>query len=110
MVTMKITTRYYKQCVNKTIKRLTRHKQTLLDTLVLNATAYMVEDMLFERGKLDMVYMNEKDFIPMSAKATIELIDLLLEKKDRKVAIWTLYVAEFCTDLCEEIFNERNYL
>ena len=107
---MKITTRYYKECVNKTIKRLTRHKQTLLDTLVLNATAYMVEDMLFERGKLDMVYMNEKDFIPMSAKATIDLIDLLLEKKNISIASWTLCVAEFCTLLCEEIFNERNYL
>ena len=109
MITMKITTRYYKECVNKTIKRLTRHKQTLLDTLVLNTTAYMVEDMLFERGKLDMVYMNEKDFIPMSAKATIDLIDLLLEKKNITIATWVLCVAEFCTLLCEEIFSEKDY-
>lgn len=106
---MKITTRYYKECVNKTIKRLTRHKQTLLDILVLNATAYMVEDMLFERGKLDMAYTNEKDFITMSAEATIDLVNLLLEKKDRKVATWTLCVAEFCTDLCEEIFSRKYY-
>ena len=69
----------------------------------------MVEDTLFERGKLEMVYMNEKDFIPMTAEATIELIDLLLEKKDRTIASWTLCVAEFCTLLCEEIFSEKDY-
>lgn len=105
---MKITTRYYKECVNKTIKRLTRHKQTLLDTLVLNATAYMVEDMIFESGKLDMVYMNEKDFIPTSAEATIDLVNLLLENKDIKVATWALCVVEFCTELCEEIFRRKD--
>lgn len=109
MVEMKITIRYYKQCVNKTIKRLTRHKKTLLDTLVLNATAYMVENTLFERGNLDMVCMNEKDFIPMTAKATVDLICLLLEKKDRTIVSWTLCVAEFCTLLYEEIFSEKDY-
>ena len=107
---MKITTRYYKECVNKTIKKLTRNRQTLLETLVFNATAYMVEDSLFERGKLDVVYMNEKDFTPMSAKASVELIELLLEIEDITISSWSLGVAEFCTNLCEEIFNERNYL
>lgn len=106
---MKITTRYYKQCVNKTISKLTNHKQTLLEKLVLSTTAYVVEDMLFEYGKLDMVYMNKKDFIPLSAKACVELIELLLKVEDITVSSWTLCVAEFCTVLCEEIFNEKDY-
>lgn len=105
-----MTIRYYKECVNKTIKRLTNHRQTLLEKLVLSTTAYVVEDTLFEYGKLDMVYINKKDFIPLTAKACVELIELLLKVEDITISSWSLCVAEFCTELCRELFSEKDYL
>lgn len=107
---MKITIRHYNETANNVIKKLTNHKQTLLQKLVFSTTAYVVEDMLFECGKLDMVYMNEKDFIPLTAKACAELVELLLKSNNWLVASWTMDIAEFCTELCRELFSEKDYL
>ena len=107
---MKITTRYYNSCVKKTMKKL-NNDNNLLKTLLYNATAYIVESCLFEGGRYnEVVYINKKDFIEITAKATLEIVDLILHIKDLVIATeLTLYVAEFCTELCEEIFRRKDY-
>lgn len=106
---MKITTRYYNECVKKTMKKL-NNNSICIKTLVYNATAYGVEQWLFGGGKYnDIIYFNEKDFIEDTAKATLELVDSMLQSKDLVIATsLTLYVAEFCTELCEEIFKRKD--
>ena len=110
MIKMKITTIYYNECVNKTMKRL-NNDNNWLKTIVYNATAYSVERWLFEGGKYDeAIYFNDKDFIETTANATLEIVDSLLQTKDLIIATkLTLQVAEFCTELCEEIFKRKDY-
>ena len=110
MIAMKITTRYYNECVNKTMKKLNKDNN-LLKTLLYNASAYIVESCLFEGGRYNEVtYFNDKDFIETTAKATLEIVDTILHIKDLVIATeLTLDVAEFCTELCEEIFRRKDY-
>ena len=105
---MKITTRYYNSCVKKTMKKL-NNGNNLLKTLLYNATAYIVESCLFEGGSYnEVVYINKKDFIEITANATLEIVDLILHIKDLVIATeLTLDVAEFCTELCEEILTKE---
>ena len=76
-----------------------------------NASAYIVESCLFEGGRYNEVtYFNDKDFIETTAKATLEIVDTILHIKDLVIATeLTLDVAEFCTELCEEIFRRKDY-
>lgn len=107
---MKITIRYFNECANKIMKRLNKDSN-LLKTLVHNATAYSVERWLFENGKCnEVIYFNEKDFIEETANATLEIVDSILQTKDLIItARLTLEVAEFCTELSEEIFKRKDY-
>ena len=107
---MKITTRYYNECVMKTMKKL-NNNNICIKTLVYNATAYSVEQWLFGCGRYDeTTNFNEKDFIEETARATLEIVDTILHIKDLFIATeLTLYVAEFCTELCEEIFRRKDY-
>lgn len=107
---MKITIRYFNECVKKTMKKL-NNNNICIKTLVYNATAYSVEQWLFGGGGYnETIYFNEKDFIEDTAKATLELVDTMLQSKDLVIATsLTLYVAEFCTELCEEIFKRKDY-
>lgn len=107
---MKITTRYYNACVKKTMKKL-NNDNNLLKTLLYNTAAYSVERCLFEGGRYnEVIYFNDKDFIETAANATLEIVDLILHIKDLVIATeLTLDVAEFCTELCEEIFRRKDY-
>lgn len=110
-VKMKITTRHYNECVKKTMKKL-NNDNNLLKTLLYNTTAYIVERYLFEGGrcKETIYFFNNEDFIKTTAKATLDLVVTILHIKDLVIATeLTLDVAEFCTVLCEEIFNEKDY-
>ena len=82
-----------------------------IKTLVYNATAYRVEQWLFVDGRYnETIHFNEKDFIADTAKAPLEIVDSMLQSKDLFIATeLTLYVAEFCTELCEEIFSRKDY-
>ena len=107
---MKITTIYYNECVKKTMKKLNKDNN-LLKTLLYNAIAYIVERYLFEGGRYyEAIYFNDKDFIETSANATLEIVDTILHIKDLVIATeLTLDVAEFCTELSEEIFKRKDY-
>lgn len=105
---MKITIRYYNETVDSIVHKLTKHDDNILDTLIYNATAHLIQQHLFELGKLDVVYINKKDFIPMTVKATNELLLSILTTNNFVVASLTLDIAEFCTELCEELFKEHH--
>ena len=107
---MKITSRYYNECVKKTMKKLNKDNN-LLKTLLYNATAYIVDSCLFEDGRYnEVIYFNDKDFIETTANATLEIVDTILHIKELVIATeLTLDVAEFCTELCEEIFRRKDY-
>lgn len=107
---MKVTNKYYNECVNKTMKKL-NNENNWIKTLVYNATAYSVERCLFEGGRYyETIYFNDKDFIETAANATLEIVNSLLQTKDLIITTkLTLDVAEFCTELCEEIFRRKDY-
>ena len=110
MIEMKISITYYNECVNKTMKKLNKDNN-LLKTLLYNTTAYIVERCLFEGGRYnEVIYFNDKDFIETTANATLEIVDTILHIKDLFIATeLTLDVAEFCTELCKEIFKRKDY-
>lgn len=106
---MKITIRYYNESVDYVTNILTKRNNQILCTLIYNATAHLIQQYLFELGKLDVVYINKKDFIPMTVKATNELLLSILTTNNFVVASLTLDIAEFCTELCEELFKKHHY-
>lgn len=106
---MKLTIRHYNETVDSVAHKLTKHDNNILDTLIYNATAHLIQQYLFELGKLDVVYINEKDFIPMTVRATEELLTSILKTHNLVLATLTLDIAEFCTELCEELFKENHY-
>lgn len=106
---MKITIRHYNETANNVIKKLTKHNKSFVNMVLYNATAYCLEQHLFERGKLEMVFINAKDFIPTSADATLEMINAILETHDIIMSTMTLDIAEFCTELYEKLFKEVDF-
>ena len=106
---MKITIRYYNETVDSVINKLTKRNEQILDTLIYNATAHLIQQHLFELGKLDVAYINAKDFIPMTVSATKELIKSILNTNNLVVASLTLDIAEFCTELYEKLFKEVDF-
>lgn len=106
---MKMTIRYYNETVDSVINKLTKRDNQILYTLIYNATAHLIQQYLFELGKLEVVYINKKDFIPMTVKATKELLTSILKTNNLIVASLTLDVAEFCTELYEKLFKEVDF-
>lgn len=106
---MKMTIRYYNETVDSVIHKLTKQNNQVMDTLIYNATAHLIQQHLFELGKLEVVYINKKDFIPMTVRATKELLNGILSTKNLVVASLTLDVAEFCTELYEKLFKEVDF-
>lgn len=106
---MKITIRYYNETVDSLINKLTKRNNQILETLIYNATAYLIQQYLFELGKLEVAYINKKDFIPMTVKATKELLTSILKTNNLVVASLTLDIAEFCTELHEKLFKEVDF-
>lgn len=109
MIKMKITIRHYNETVDSVINKLTKRNDQILETLIYNATAHFIQNYLFELGKLEVAYINKKDFIPMTVSATKELLKSILETNNIVVASLTLDVAEFCTELYEKLFKEVDF-
>lgn len=106
---MKLTIRHYNETVDYVVHKLTKRDDQILDTLIYNATAHLIQQHLFELGKLEFVYINKKDFIPMTVRATNGLLLSILTTNNLIVTSLTLDIAEFCTELCEELFKENHY-
>lgn len=106
---MKVTIRHYNETVDSVIYKLTKQNNQILDTLIYNATAYLIQQYLFELGKLEVAYINKKDFIPMTVSATKELLKGILSTNNMVVASLTLDIAEFCTELHEKLFKEVDF-
>lgn len=106
---MEITIRYYNETVDTLTHKLTKQNDQILCTLIYNATAHLIQQYLFELGKLEVAHINKKDFMPMVVIATKELLKEMLIINDLTVASLILDIAEFYTELCEELFKENHY-